>query len=97
MSGFLVAPVAHFQTDLFLRELSEPGVAAITTVINNAPTTCKLIIVALRGAVSRVSLTDTAFAPQDPASEIDITGVWSTPDEKAEVVRWVNLRATYPA
>ncbi len=89
VSGFLVAPVAHFQTNLFLRELSEPAIAAITTAINNAPTTCKLIIVALRGAVSRIGLTDTAFALREPGYELDIAGVWSAPAEKAEVVRWV--------
>ena len=35
--GFLQAPVAHFQTNLFLRELSGAAIAAITTAINNAP------------------------------------------------------------
>jgi hypothetical protein len=89
VSGFLVAPVAHFQTDLFLRELSEPAIAAITTAINDAPKTCKLIIVALRGAVSRVHLTDTAFALREQGYEIDIAGVWNTPGEREEVVRWV--------
>jgi hypothetical protein len=88
-SGFLAAPVAHFQTDLFLRELNEPVIAAITTSIDGAPKNCKLIIVALRGAVSRVKLSDTAFALRDPGYEIDIAGVWNTPAEKEEVVRWV--------
>jgi berberine-like enzyme len=86
--GFLQAPVAHFQTNLFLRELSD-AVAAITTAINNAPATCKLIIVPLRGAISRVALTDTAFALRQPGYEVDITGVWSTSPEKADAVRWV--------
>ena len=87
--GFLQAPVAHFQTDLFLRELSGPAIAAITTAINNAPATCKVIVVALRGAVSRVSLSDTAFALRQPGYEVDMAGIWSTPGEKADVVRWV--------
>jgi FAD/FMN-containing dehydrogenase len=87
--GFLLTPVAHFQTDLFLRELSEPATAAITTAINNAPTTCKLIIVALRGAVSRVAVTATAYALRQPGYEIDIAGLWNTPAEKGEVARWV--------
>ena len=50
--GFLLAPVAHFQTNLFLRELSGAPIAAIATAINNAPTTCKLIIVPLRGPLA---------------------------------------------
>ena len=87
--GFLAAPVAHFQTNLFLRELSGAAIAAITTAINDAPATCKVIIVPLRGAVSRVSVTDTAFALREPGYEIDMAGVWNTPAVKAEVVRWV--------
>lgn len=50
--GFLAAPVAHFQTNLLLRELSGAGTAAITTAIHDAPATCKVIIVSLRGAVA---------------------------------------------
>ena len=87
--GFLLTPVAHFQTDLFVRELSGPALTAITTAINNAPAPCKLICVPLRGAFSRVSPTATAFALREPGYEIDIAGVWNTPAEKAEVVQWV--------
>ena len=87
--GFLLTPVAHFQTNLILRELGEGAISAITTAINNAPATCKVIIVPLRGAVSRVSPSDMAFSLRQPGYEIDITGVWSTPTEKAEAVRWV--------
>jgi Berberine and berberine like len=88
--GFLLVPVAHFQTNLILRELSGPPIAAITTAVNDAPATCKLIIVPLRGAVSRVTVSDTAYALRQPGYEIDMAGVWNTPEEKAEVVRWVN-------
>jgi berberine-like enzyme len=87
--GFLTAPIAHFQTNLFLRELNGAANAAITTTINNAPPTCKAIIVPLRGAISRVSMTDTAFALREPGYEIDIAGVWNTPAVRAEVVQWV--------
>jgi hypothetical protein len=87
--GFLLAPVAHFQTNLILRELNGPAIAAITTAINNAPAKCKLIIVVLRGAITRVKLSDTAFALRQPGYEIDIAGVWSTPAEKADAVQWV--------
>jgi hypothetical protein len=87
--GFLTAPVAHFQTNLLLRELSGAAIAAITTAINDAPATCKVIILPLRGAISRVSVTDTAFALREPGYEIDIAGVWNTPAVKTEVVRWV--------
>lgn len=87
--GFLLAPVAHFQTNLFLLDLSGPAIAAITTAINSAPRNCKVIIVPLRGAISRVGLRDTAFALRQPGFEIDMTGFWSTPAEKVDAVRWV--------
>jgi hypothetical protein len=87
--GFLLSPVAHFQTNLVLRELSGPAIAAIATAINNAPAKGKIIIVPLRGAVSRVSLSDMAFALRQPGYEVDMAGVWSTSTEKTEVVRWV--------
>ena len=87
--GFLLTPVAHFQTNLFLRELNDAAIAAIATAINNAPATCKVIIIPLRGAVSRVGLSDTAFALRQPGYEVDIAGMWSAPAAKAEVVRWV--------
>ena len=89
--GFLQAPVAHFQTNLFLRELSSPAIAAITTAISNASLTCKLIIVPLRGAISRIGLSETAFALRQPGYEVDITGLWNAPDEKATAVRWVQV------
>ena len=87
--GFLQAPVAHFQTNLILRELSGAAIAAITTGINNAPARCKVNIVPLRGAVSRVNLSDMAFALREPGCEIDITGVWDTAEEKDAAVHWV--------
>jgi hypothetical protein len=88
--GFLQAPVAHFQTNLILRELSGSAIAAITTAISDAPARCKVIIVPLRGAVSRINLSDMAYALRQTGYEIDMAGVWSAPAEKAEVVRWVN-------
>jgi len=87
--GFLLAPVAHFQTDLIVRELSAHVIATITTAIHNAPARCKVIILPLRGAMTRVSVSDTAFALRRPGYEIDMAGIWSTPAEKAEVVKWV--------
>jgi len=89
--GFLQSPVAHFQTNVFVRELGGPVIAAITTAMNNAPATCKVIIIPLRGAVSRVSVSDTAFALREPGFEIDIAGVWNISADRAEVVRWVQV------
>jgi FAD/FMN-containing dehydrogenase len=87
--GFLLAPVAHFQTNLVLRELSGAAIAALTAAIDNASATCKVIIVPLRAAVTRVSLSDMAFALRQPGYEVDIAGAWSAPAEKANAVQWV--------
>jgi hypothetical protein len=87
--GFLLTPVAHFQTNVFLHELGETGIAAITTAINEAPAKCKMIIVPLRGAISRVGLSDTAFALRHPGYEIDVTGTWTSAAEKTDAIRWV--------
>jgi len=73
-----------------IRELSEPAIAAITTAISDAPATCKMIIVPLRGAVSRVNVSDMAYALRQPGYEIDMAGIWSASAERSEAVRWVN-------
>lgn len=89
--GFLLTPVAHFQTNVLLRELSGPAIAAITTAMNHAPSTCKVIIVPLRGAISRVGVSEMAFALRHPGYEIDIAGTWSSPSGKADIIRWVQF------
>lgn len=87
--GFLFSPVAHFQTNLILRELSGAATATISTAINNAPAKCKAIVIPLRGAVCRVGVSETAYALRQPGYEIDIAGVWSSDAERADVVQWV--------
>jgi hypothetical protein len=88
-AGFLRAPVAHFQTDLFLPELSSAAIAAITTATNDTRPTNRVFIVPFYGAVTRVGLSDTAFALRQPGYEVDITGLWRAPSEKAAAVQWV--------
>src|SRR5580692_10162757 len=44
-AGFLRVPVAHFQTDLFLPELTPAAIAAITTATNDTPATNRVFIV----------------------------------------------------
>ena len=88
-AAFLPAPVAHFQTDLFLPELTAAAIATITTATNDAPPNTKLFIVPLYGAISRVGLSDMAFALRQPGYELDIVGTWSAPTEEAAAVQWV--------
>jgi len=87
--GFLLTPVAHFQTDLFLPKLSEAAIAATATAIENGPPKRKVIFVTLRGAVSRVRVKDTAFALRQPGYEVDIASAWNASADKADAVRWV--------
>ena len=49
-----------------------------------------MLIGNFRGAVTRVPLTRTAFALRQPGYEVDVSGNWSTPDEKDSAVRWSN-------
>jgi hypothetical protein len=88
-AGFLRAPVAHFQTNLFLPDLSALAIAAIASATEHAPPTNRVFIVPLYGAISRVGITDTAFVLRRPGYEVDITGLWSSPAEKESAVLWV--------
>jgi FAD/FMN-containing dehydrogenase len=87
---FLQAPVAHFQTDLFLPELSEAAIAAITAATNDAPPQFGVFIVPLFGAVTRVAPSNTAFPLRQPGYEVDIVCRWSSQTEKARAVQRVN-------
>ena len=83
------APVAHFQTDLFLPELSAAAIAAISMATNDAPPNTRVFIVPLYGAITRVGLSDMAFPLRQRGYELDLMGRWSNPAEKATAVQWV--------
>jgi hypothetical protein len=83
------APIAHFQTNLFLSELSAAAIAMITTATKDAPPNTRVFIVPLYGAISRVAPSDTAFPLRQPGYEVDIMGRWGAPAEKASAVEWV--------
>jgi len=85
------APVAHFQTDLFLPELSVAAIAAIAAATSEAPPNSRVFIVPLYGAVSRVRVSDTAFPLRQPGFEVDLMGRWTSPAEQTEAVRWVRV------
>ena len=89
VAGFLSAPVAHFQTDLFLRELSDAAIGTIATATNDAPPQFGVFIVSFSGAVTRAAPSDTAFVLRHPGYEVDIVCRWSTAAEKESGVRWV--------
>ena len=83
-------PSGYFVANLFLPELSEASIAAITTATQDAPRRFMVLITNFRGAVTRVRSTDMAFAMRQPGYEVDVSGNWIAPEEKDSVVRWVN-------
>lgn len=89
VAGFLSAPIAHFQTDLFLPELNEAAIAAITTATNDAPPQFGVFLVPFSGAITRVASSDMAFPLRQRGYEVDIVCRWSTPADKENAVRWV--------
>jgi hypothetical protein len=88
-AAFLRAPVAHFQTDLFLPELTAGAMERITTATNDSPPNNKVFLIPLYGAISRVAVSDMAFALRQPGYEVDIVSAWSVPAEKANAMQWV--------
>jgi FAD/FMN-containing dehydrogenase len=84
------APIAHFQTNLFLPHLSDATIAVLSTAAAQAPSTTRIFIVPFYGAVTRVRSTDTAFALRSPGYELDIMGRWDEPADMTASVRWVN-------
>ena len=83
------APVAHFQTDLFLPELSAAVIATLSAATSDAPPNTRVFIVPFYGAITRVRSTDTAFALRSPGFELDIMGRWDDPAGRRVAVQWV--------
>ena len=83
------APVAHFQTNLFLPDLSAAAIATLETATNRAPPNTRVFIVPFYGAITRVGLNETAFPLRSFGYELDIMGRWDDPADKPSVVQWV--------
>jgi hypothetical protein len=82
-------PVAHFQTNLFLPQLTAAVITTLAMATNNGPPNTRVFIVPLYGAVTRVGLRDTAFPLRQPGYEVDIMGRWDAPGERMNAVQWV--------
>src|SRR5262249_25672028 len=83
------APVAHFQTNLVLPELSAPAIATMTMAANDAPPNTRVFMVPIYGAITRVGVKETAYPLRQPGYELDLMGRWSASADKAGAVRWV--------
>jgi FAD/FMN-containing dehydrogenase len=83
------APVAHFQTDLFLPALDGPVISTITAATDNAPPNARVFIVAIYGAMTRVRLGDTAYPLRQRGYELDIMARWDAASDKDAAAQWV--------
>jgi hypothetical protein len=84
------APVAHFQTNVFLRELDATIIGIIANATTEAPPNTRVFMVPFYGAITRVRPTNTAFALRSAGCELDIMGRWDeTGKDKGRVVAWV--------
>ena len=82
-------PTGYFVANVFLPQLNEAAIAAITAATQDAPRRFMVLIGNFRGAVTRVPVTDMAFAMRQTGYEVDVFGNWSAPEEKDGAVRWV--------
>jgi berberine-like enzyme len=83
-------PSAYFVTNLFLPELNEAAVAAITTATQVAPQRFRVMIGQYHGAMTRVGPSDMAFPLRERGYEVEVSSYWNAPGEKTSVVQWVN-------
>jgi FAD/FMN-containing dehydrogenase len=82
------APAAHFQTDLVLPALSGAVISTISAAMENAPLNARVFIVAIYGAMTRVSVSETAYPLRRPGYELDIMARWDATSDKEAAVRW---------
>jgi hypothetical protein len=87
-------PIPYFVTSLFLPELNEGAVAAITASTQDAPPRFRVMIGHLHGAVTRVPSGDMAFPLRERGHELEVTSYWGTPGEEGSALQWAKaLRA----
>jgi hypothetical protein len=83
-----------FETSLFLPELNEPAIAAITTAIQDAPSRMRVMMWQMHGAVTRIPVADSAFPLRESGHLVQLRGDWDTPGEEAGARQWTKaLRA----
>ncbi|MEA3141442.1 MAG: hypothetical protein QOK23_3611 [Gammaproteobacteria bacterium] len=83
------APAAHFQTNVFLPDLSAEAIEAIATASSGGPPNTRVFIVPFYGAITRVGLSDTAFPMRSFGFELDIMGRWVDSADRSRAIEWV--------
>jgi hypothetical protein len=88
-------PLPYLETSLFLPELNETAIAAITTAIQDAPQRMRVMMWHMHGAVTRVPIAETAFPIRESGHVVQLRGDWDAPGEQASARQWTKrLRAT---
>jgi len=88
-------PPSFFETSLFLPELNEPAISAISTAIQNAPPKMRVMMWNMHGAVTRVPVQDSAFPLRESGHVVQLRGDWETPGAEGSARQWTKaLRAT---
>ena len=88
-------PLPYLETSLFLPELNETAIAAITTAIQDAPKGMRLMMWHMHGAVTHVPIAYTAFPIRESGHVVQLRGDWDEPGEQASARQWTKLlRAT---
>jgi hypothetical protein len=85
------APAAYFQTNLFLRDLSEAAIETIVAAASDAPSGTRIFMVPFYGAITRVRVADTAFALRSRGYELDLMGRWDDLAAERASVNWVSV------
>jgi FAD/FMN-containing dehydrogenase len=83
------APVAHFQTNLFLPKLGDATISAVAQAIDHAPLNARAFMVPYYGAMTRVGVKDTAFPLREVGFEMDLMARWTSPAERPGGEAWV--------
>jgi hypothetical protein len=83
------APVAHFQTNLFLPKLGDAAISAVAQAIDHAPLNARAFMVPYYGAMTRVGVKDTAFPLREVGFEMDLMARWTSPAERPGGEAWV--------
>jgi hypothetical protein len=88
-------PLPYLETSLFLPELNETAIAAITTAIQDAPPKMRVMMWHMHGAVTRVPIADTAFPIRESGHVVQLRGDWDASGGQAIARQWTKLlRAT---
>jgi FAD binding domain/Berberine and berberine like len=84
-------PLPYLETSLFLPELTETAIAAITTAILDAPQKMRVMMWHMHGAVTRIPMADTAFPIRESGHVVQLRGDWDAPGEQASAGQWTKL------